>query len=111
MLITILDPRAAMRIPETPYALSCDTSRRGLRIGLLSNCFFDASNLLTSVGEALSGLLDAPEVELRFQDLHLRFCVGLRGRTDAGPVQLLHGGIVFLLQARDARLDFRRGFP
>ncbi len=64
MPITILDPRAAPSIAITPYTLACDPSGAGLRVALVSNCFFDASNLLTAVGEALGGLLDAPVITL-----------------------------------------------
>ncbi len=62
--ITILDPRAAPSLAITPYALACDTTARGLRVALVSNCFFDATNLLSAVGESLSGLLDAPVMTL-----------------------------------------------
>jgi hypothetical protein len=60
----ILDPRAEIGIAITPYGLSIDVARPALRVALLSNCFFDASRLLTSVGTALSGRLQAPRVKL-----------------------------------------------
>ncbi|MCB2046840.1 MAG: hypothetical protein KDE32_01285 [Novosphingobium sp.] len=62
--LTILDPRAAPRVAITPYGLSCDASGPDLRVALVSNCFFDASNLLNAVGETLKELLDAPVITL-----------------------------------------------
>jgi len=62
--LAILDPRAEIGVPITPYGLTIDVSHPGLRVALLSNCFYDASNLLKSVGEALGGRLTAPRVKL-----------------------------------------------
>jgi hypothetical protein len=62
--LAILDPRAEAGVPIRPYDLAADVTRRGLRVGLLSNCFFDASKLLTSVGEALGGRLEGVKVTL-----------------------------------------------
>lgn len=62
--LTILDPRAEIGVAITPYELSIDLSRPGLRIGLLSNCFYDASNLLKAVGGVLEGRLAASRMKL-----------------------------------------------
>jgi hypothetical protein len=62
--IAILDPRAAAGVPITPYALHADIGRPGLRVALVSNCFFDASKLLVSVGEALATQLPGLRVKL-----------------------------------------------
>jgi hypothetical protein len=62
--LTILDPRAEIGIAITPYALSFDIARPGLRIGLLSNCFYDASNLLKATGEVLGGRLQGARITL-----------------------------------------------
>jgi hypothetical protein len=62
--IAILDPRAEPGVAITPYTLFADVSRRGLRLGLLSNCFFDATKLLNSVGEALSSRLEGLQINL-----------------------------------------------
>jgi hypothetical protein len=62
--LAILDPRAQIGIPITPYGLAFDIARPGLRVALLSNTFFDASKLLVLVGEALGGRLQAPRVKL-----------------------------------------------
>ncbi|MFC3173875.1 UGSC family (seleno)protein [Novosphingobium bradum] len=64
MTITILDPRGQGGPTVTPYALACDPRRDGLRIGLLSNCFFDATNLLRALGEVLVELLPGARVSL-----------------------------------------------
>jgi hypothetical protein len=62
--LTILDPRAEVGVAITPYGLAADLSRPGLRIGLLSNCFYDASNLLKAVGGVLEGRLVASRTTL-----------------------------------------------
>lgn len=62
--VTILDPRAEVGVAITPYARAIDTSRRGLRIALFSNTFFDATNLLKALGECLPGHLNAPLINL-----------------------------------------------
>jgi hypothetical protein len=62
--LVILDPRAEAGVPITPYALAIGPLRPGLRLGLLSNCFFDASKLLTSLGDALGARLPGLQVTL-----------------------------------------------
>jgi hypothetical protein len=62
--LIILDPRAEIGVAITPYALAIDVARPALRVALVSNGFFDASKLLTSVGAALSRRLQAPRVKL-----------------------------------------------
>ena len=62
--ILILDPRAEAGVAITPYALSIDVGRPGLKVGLLSNCFFDATKLLKAVGEALAGRLEGVRINL-----------------------------------------------
>jgi hypothetical protein len=62
--LTILDPRAEVGVAITPYSLAADLSRPGLRIGLLSNCFYDASNLLKAVGGVLEGRLAGSRMKL-----------------------------------------------
>jgi hypothetical protein len=64
MSVAILDPRAEPGVAITPYALSIDTSRRGLRVALFSNTFFDATNLLRALGACLPGHLNAPLINL-----------------------------------------------
>lgn len=55
-MITILDPRAEAGVPITPYHASIEPMRPGLRVGLLSNTFFDATRLLEAVGRSLEAL-------------------------------------------------------
>jgi hypothetical protein len=62
--LAILDPRAEAGVAVTPYGLAIDVARPGLRVGLLSNCFYDASKLLLAVGEALGGRLAAHRIKL-----------------------------------------------
>lgn len=62
--LAILDPRAEAGVAITPYELAFDVTRPGLRVALLSNCFYDASKLLVAVGEALGGRLAGHKVKL-----------------------------------------------
>jgi hypothetical protein len=62
--LTILDPRAEIGVAITPYALSIDITRPGLRVALLSNGFFDASKLLNAVGTCLTGRLKGARTKL-----------------------------------------------
>ena len=63
-MITILDPRGEAGTPIDEYVLRADIRSAGLLVGLVSNGFPDATTLLTSVGEALAGVLDAPRVQI-----------------------------------------------
>jgi hypothetical protein len=62
--LAILDPRAAAGVAITPYTLRTNIGRPGLRVALVSNCFFDASKLLVSVGEGLATRLQGVRVTL-----------------------------------------------
>jgi hypothetical protein len=64
MLIEILDPRAEPGAAITPYGLRMDMWAPDLKVGLLSNCFFDASNLLLALGDALLTQLPLIRVQL-----------------------------------------------
>lgn len=61
--IIIFDPRAEPGVPITPYGLSADIGP-GLRVALISNTFFDATNLLKAVGTALEARLPGVKVSL-----------------------------------------------
>ena len=60
----ILDPRAEGGVPVTPYSLFADVARPGLRLALVSNCFFDATKLLKLVGEAVSQRMEGVRISL-----------------------------------------------
>jgi hypothetical protein len=60
----ILDPRAENGVPVTPYSLFADVARPGLRLALVSNCFFDATKLLKLVGEAVSQRIEGVRINL-----------------------------------------------
>ena len=62
--VVILDPRAAPPIAISPYRLKADISRRGLRVALFSNGFYDATNLMKAVEAALRPALDEPVFSL-----------------------------------------------
>jgi len=56
----ILDPRAASGVSITPYELRAEVTKPGLRVALVSNGFYDATNLQKAVGEALQPALNNP---------------------------------------------------
>jgi len=60
----ILDPRAAPPVAISPYRLKADVSRRGLRVALFSNGFYDATNLMKAVEAALRPALNEPVFSL-----------------------------------------------
>jgi hypothetical protein len=62
--LVILDPKAEPGVPITPYTLSADIGRPGLRVALVSNTFFDATKLLVAVGEALGAHLKGVQITL-----------------------------------------------
>jgi hypothetical protein len=64
MTTVIYDPRSEAGVPVNDYKLSLDVKARGLVIGLVSNGFPDAENLLVAVGHALATVLDEPEVRI-----------------------------------------------
>jgi len=63
-MVVIFDPRAEPGVPITPYEPVLRGTPPKLRVGLLSNTFFDASTLLTAVGESLIALSPGVEVTL-----------------------------------------------
>ena len=114
--LTILDPRAAPRIAITPYTLSCDASGPGLRVALVSNCFFDASNLLNAVGEALNGLLDSPVITLyEFPNASLlappESIAEIAANNDVAITAMGHCGSCTSSATRDAVNLARAGIP
>jgi hypothetical protein len=64
MELRVLDPRAAIGVPITPYDLRIGADLSALRVGLLCNGFFDAGNLLTAVGNVICRLLPGAEVRM-----------------------------------------------
>jgi hypothetical protein len=63
-MISIYDPAAEVPSDVFEYDLRADVAQPGLRIGLVSNGFPDATNLLTAVGEGLKERLNDPVVQL-----------------------------------------------
>lgn len=114
--LTILDPRAAPSVAITPYALACDASAPGLRVALVSNCFFDASNLLNAVGEALGDILDAPVVTLyEFPNASLlappESIAEIAASNDVAVTAMGHCGSCTSSATRDAVNLARAGIP
>ncbi|MCB2063647.1 MAG: hypothetical protein KDE25_09370 [Novosphingobium sp.] len=114
--LTILDPRAAPRIAVTPYTLSADASGPGLRVGLMSNMFFDASKLLSAVGEALVDVLDSPVVTLyEFPNASLiappEMIAEIAANNDVAVTAMGHCGSCTSSATRDAVNLARAGVP
>lgn len=114
--LTILDPRAAPRVAVTPYTLSCDASGPGLRVALVSNMFFDASTLLTAVGEALKGVIDSPVVTLyEFPNASLlaplESIAEIAANNDVAVTAMGHCGSCTSSATRDAVNLARAGIP
>jgi hypothetical protein len=62
--LIILDPRAEIGTPITPYALKGDVGKAGLRVALVSNGFYDATKLLRALEAVLPTHLEAPRIRL-----------------------------------------------
>ena len=114
--LTILDPRAAIGVAITPYALSIDIARPGLRIALVSNGFFDASKLLTCVGTALTGRLQSARVKLyEYQNPSLMLAADVVAEiardNDVAVTALGHCGSCTSSATRNAVSLARAGMP
>lgn len=114
--LTILDPRAAPRVAITPYTLSSDASGPGLRVALVSNMFFDASNLLKAVGDALGDHLDKPVITLyEFPNASLlappESIAEIAANNDVAITAMGHCGSCTSSATRDAVNLARAGIP
>jgi hypothetical protein len=114
--IAILDPRAEAGVPITPYALSADVARPGLRVALVSNMFFDATHLLNAVGAALAARLPGVRVALHeFPNASLTAPLDAIERIardhDVAVTALGHCGSCTSSATRDAVNLARAGLP
>lgn len=112
----ILDPRAAPGVPITPYERKTDSSRPGLRVGLLSNGFYDATNLLRAVEQALREVLRDPVITLRerFNPTVLaepEIVAAMVAENDVAVTALGHCGSCTSSATRDAVNLARAGLP
>jgi len=115
-MITILDPRGEAGTPIDDYRLRADIQRTGLLIGLVSNGFPDATTLLTSVGEALPRVLDAPQVNIYARrDASSQVAPAMADQVvaecSAVVTAMGHCGSCTSSAVRDAVTFARRGLP
>ncbi len=116
MTITILDPRAEIGVPITPYLLAAETTRPGLRVALVSNGFYDASNLLNALGEVLRTELNDPQIRL-FARENASVVAGpeviadIAEACDVAVTALGHCGSCTSSATRDAVALARAGLP
>jgi len=116
MTTVIYDPRSEVGVPVDDYKLSLDVKARGLVIGLVSNGFPDAKNLLIAVGHSLASVLDEPAVKIFARDdpsvvAHEGIVNEVVSECDAVVTAMGHCGSCTSSTVRDAVIFARRGLP
>jgi hypothetical protein len=112
----IYDPRSEVGVPVNDYKLSIDVKAPGLVIGLVSNGFPDAENLLVAVGRALATVLDEPEIRIFARNdpsvvAHESVVSEVVSQCDAVVTAMGHCGSCTSSTVRDAVTFAGRGLP
>jgi len=115
-MIVVYDPQAEPGIPVSPYDLRADVHRPGVSIGLVSNGFPDATNLMKAVGRALEARLESPRISLweRFDATVLASDETIRevvANCDVAVTGMGHCGSCTSSAVRDAVRLARLGVP
>ena len=116
LMTTIYDPRAEAGVAAECYDLAVDVKTKNLRIGLVSNGFPDATNLLNEVGAALEQILDSPRIKVYARRDATRHVTPeelqeIIGESDAVVTAMGHCGSCTSSTVRDSVLIARGGVP